>query len=267
MDDKKYTWEDLLHIMNTLRSKDGCPWDIEQTHQTLKEYLLEETYEVMDAIDHNDSNNLSEELGDILLQVVFHAQIAKEEGRFNINDIIHKISKKMIDRHEHVFGKAECKTAEDVVNRWEKVKKKEKGNQTHQEVLKNIPKNLPSLIRAYKVQQKASLVGFDWDHIDDVWNKVLEEIDELKEALKEKSKENIIEELGDSLFALVNLARFVNILPEFALTGTTEKFITRFGYIENESLKNGKNIEELTLEEMDKLWEKAKLKGGTSFEN
>jgi tetrapyrrole methylase family protein / MazG family protein len=267
MEDKKYTWEDLLGIMNTLRSENGCPWDIEQTHQTLKEYLLEETYEVMDAIDHNDSNNLSEELGDILLQVVFHAQIAKEEGRFNINDIIHKISKKMIDRHEHVFGKAECKTAEDVVNRWEKVKKKEKGTKTHQEVLKSIPKNLPSLIRAYKVQQKASLVGFDWDHMDDAWNKVLEEIDELKKALQEKSKENIIEELGDSLFALVNLTRFVDILPEFALTSTTEKFITRFAFIENESLKIGKNIEELTLEEMNKFWEEAKLKGGASFEN
>jgi tetrapyrrole methylase family protein/MazG family protein len=271
MDDKKYTWQDLLDIMNTLRSKEGCPWDIEQTHQTLKKYLLEETYEVMDAIDQNDADHLCEELGDILLQVVFHAQIGKEEGRFNIEDIIHNVSKKMIDRHEHVFGTAECKTAEDVVNRWEKLKKEEKGNPTHQDVLNNIPKNLPSLIRAYKVQQKAALVGFDWDNIDDVWNKILEEIEELKEVFqekeKEKEKEKIIEELGDSLFALVNLSRFLDIHPEFALNSTTEKFIRRFGFMEKECIKNGKNLEELTLEQMDNLWEKAKLKGGDSAES
>ncbi len=273
MNEQKYTWQDLLDIMKKLRSEDGCPWDIEQTHQTLKKYLLEETYEVMDAIDKNNPQELCEELGDLLLQVVFHAQIASDNSTFNIEDIIHSISQKMVSRHQHVFGKNKLNTADDVVNVWEIIKKKEKGNKTHQDVLSQIPKNLPSLIRAYKVQQKAALVGFDWDEISDVWNKVYEEINELKEVLEndnkiqtkntklknsEKTNKNLNEEIGDCIFALVNLARFLDIHPEFAVTSTTEKFIKRFGFIEQEAQKKGLNLEDMSLEEMDKFWEESK---------
>lgn len=276
MNESKYSWQDLLDIMKRLRSEDGCPWDIEQTHKTLKKYLLEETYEVMDAIDKEKPTELCEELGDILLQVVFHAQIATDIGTFNIEDIIHNISQKMISRHQHVFGNDKLKTADDVVNRWEIIKKKEKGNKTHQDVLNKIPENLPSLIRAYKVQQKAALVGFDWDEISNVWNKVYEEIHELQEVLETENKINtkhstlqntedttkkLKEEIGDCIFALVNLARFLDIHPEFAVTSTTEKFIKRFGFIEQEATKLGLRLEDMTLEEMDKFWEESKKKG------
>jgi tetrapyrrole methylase family protein / MazG family protein len=258
MAEKRYEWLDLLKLMERLRGMDGCPWDIEQTHQSLKKYLLEETYEVMDAIDRKDPMHLQEELGDLLLQVVFHAQIAKEAGTFQIEDIIHGISEKMVFRHEHVFGENKCKTANEVVEIWEQRKKKEKGNTNHHEVLSQIPQNLPALIRSYKVQQKAALVGFDWDRISDVWNKVHEEMQELKQAIDLQQIDHTTEEIGDLFFALVNLSRFLDIHPEFALTKTTEKFIRRFGRMEQEALQSGRNLEDMTLSQMDELWEQAK---------
>jgi tetrapyrrole methylase family protein/MazG family protein len=254
----KYDFSDLIEIMKLLRSKEGCPWDREQTHDSLKKYLIEETYEVLEAIDLKDREKLKEELGDLLLQIVFHAQIAAEDEVFDINDVISGICRKMVLRHTHVFGNAKADTPEQVVDNWEEIKKKEKGLKSQASVLKDVPKNLPSLMRSYKVQQKAAQVGFDWDNIKDVLNKVDEEIQELKDVYKSKNVERITDELGDVFFALVNLARFLKIQPELALTGTVQKFISRFEYIEQMSIKSGKKLEEMSLAEMDKLWNEAK---------
>jgi len=255
---EKYNFDDLVEIMALLRSEKGCPWDKEQNHESLKKYLLEETYEVLDAIDKKNKDMLCEELGDVLLQVVFHSQIAKEEGWFSIDDVITAICKKIISRHTHVFGNETAKNADEVVKNWENIKKIEKGIETQTEVLKAIPQNLPALTRSCKVQQKAAQVGFDWNNVDDVFKKVYEEIEELKEAYQSNDKEKINEEVGDSFFALVNLARFLNVEPELALTNTIRKFIERFEYIEKGSLKAGMEIEKMTLAEMDKLWDEAK---------
>jgi len=244
--------------MSLLRSEKGCPWDREQTHESLKKYLLEETYEVLEAIDLKDKDKLCEELGDVLLQVVFHSQIAQEEGQFNIDDVITGICRKIILRHTHVFGRDTAYTPDEVVHNWETIKKKEKGITTQTEVLKEIPQNLPALIRSWKVQQKAAQVGFDWDDIEDVFNKVYEEIQELKDVYNSKNVERINDEVGDVFFALVNLARFLQVQPELALTHTVQKFIERFEYIERESIKAGKKLEDMTLAEMDQLWNEAK---------
>ena len=254
----KYSLEDLIELMKLLRSEKGCPWDREQNHESLKKYLIEETYEVLEAIDLKDKDKLCEELGDLLLQIVFHAQISYEHDNFSMDDIITGICRKIIMRHTHVFGSDIIKTPDGVVSNWELIKKKEKGMTTQTEVLKAIPNNLPSLMRSYKVQQKAAQVGFDWDNIEDVFNKVYEEIQELKDVYRSKNVERINDEMGDVFFAAVNLSRFLHVQPELALTQTIKKFISRFEYIEQESLKEGKKLEEMTLEEMDKLWNKAK---------
>lgn len=254
----RYSFEDLLNIMKRLRSPDGCPWDREQDHETLKKYFIEETYEVLEAIDLKSPKKLCEELGDVLLQVVFHARIAEENGQFTINDVIDGISKKMIHRHRHVFGEAEAETAEDVVNLWEKIKMEEKGVKTQTDVLKDVPSVLPALMRSYKVQEKAAKVGFDWDHTDDALAKVHEELQEFQEAYRTGDQEKMEEEMGDLLFAIVNVSRFLKIQPELALTGTINKFIRRFEYIETKSREKGRKLEEMTLQEMDALWDEAK---------
>ncbi len=256
---EKYEFSDLVEIMKTLRSENGCPWDREQTHESLKKYLIEETYEVLEAIDLNDKDRFCEELGDLLLQIIFHAQIAAENGNFDINDVITGICRKMIQRHTHVFGDAKAENADEVLANWEAIKKKEKGQKSQTEVLKSVPANLPALMRSYKVQQKAAQVGFDWDNIDDVFAKVHEEIKELEDVYKSKNVERIIDETGDVFFALVNLARFLKVHPELALTRTINKFIRRFEYIEQESRKMGKRLEDMKLSEMDELWNKAKV--------
>ncbi|HHV99942.1 MAG TPA: nucleoside triphosphate pyrophosphohydrolase [Clostridiaceae bacterium] len=255
----KYEFSDLVDIMKTLRSENGCPWDREQTHESLKKYLIEETYEVLEVIDLNDKDRLCEELGDLLLQIIFHAQIAAEDGKFDINDVITGICRKMIQRHTHVFGDAKAENADEVLTNWEAIKKKEKGQKSQTEVLRSVPANLPALMRSYKVQQKAAQVGFDWDNIDDVIAKVHEEIKELEDVYKSKNVERIIDEMGDVFFALVNLARFLKVQPELALTQTINKFIKRFEYIEQESQKMGKRLEDMKLSEMDELWNKAKV--------
>ncbi len=255
---EKYTYDDLLEIMRLLRSENGCPWDREQNHESLKKYLIEETYEVLEAIDLKDKDKLCEELGDVLLQVVFHAQVAQEEKNFNMEDIIIRICKKLVLRHPHVFGEVKADTPDEVLVNWEAIKKKEKGLESQTSVLKDVPKNLPALMRSYKVQQKAAQVGFDWDNIDDVFKKIYEEIEELKDVYKSNNVERITEEMGDTFFSLVNLSRFLDVSPELALSGTTNKFIRRFEYIEKESSKSGKKLEDMTLKEMDMLWEKAK---------
>lgn len=257
---KKYTFEDLKQIMETLRSEQGCPWDREQSHESLLQYLLEETYEVIDAVKKNDMEHLCEELGDVLLQVMFHAQIASEKGQFQIDDVVDRICKKMIHRHTHIFSDEVAKTAEEVKQNWEKIKKLEKGFETQTEVLKDIPEVLPALVRATKVQAKASEVGFDWEGIEGPMEKLKEEWDELKEAYRSNQKDKIIEEYGDFLFSNVNIGRFLKINPEFALTKSIEKFINRFEYIERAAIQAGKHLNTMSLAEMDQLWEKAKEK-------
>lgn len=253
-----YTIDDLTDVMTKLRSQDGCPWDREQDHNSLKRYLLEECYEVIDAIDKDDTDALCEELGDVLLQVVFHSEIANEEELFDINDVINSITNKMIMRHTHVFGNDVCSTSEEVLKNWEEIKRKEKSIESYTDNLKAIPKVMPSLIRSYKVQEKAAKVGFDWDKVEDAIEKVKEEFHELLDVYKSDKKDKITEELGDLLFSVVNVSRFLDINPEFALNGTTDKFISRFGYIEGKATESGMDMKKMTLEQMDNLWNKAK---------
>lgn len=249
---------DLLEIMKTLRGEDGCPWDREQTHESLKKYLIEESYEVIEAIENKNDDMLIEELGDVLLQVMFHAEIGNEEGFFNINDVIQSICNKMIERHPHVFGEADVENSNEVLNNWDKIKKKEKGFKTYTEEMKHIAKILPALIRAEKVQKKAAKVGFDWDKIEDAFEKVKEEFYEVKDVYKNNNREKILEEVGDLIFSVVNVARFLDIDPEFALNYTIDKFINRFDHIEQTAINKGLKLENMTLQEMDLLWEEAK---------
>ncbi|RXI53150.1 nucleoside triphosphate pyrophosphohydrolase [Clostridium tetani] len=251
---------ELLNIMDILRGDNGCPWDREQSHETLKRYLIEESYELIEAIDSKDEDMIIEELGDVLFQIVFHCQIAKEEGYFNINSVIATICNKMIDRHPHVFKDKIVNSSEQVLDNWDKIKKKEKGFKTYTEELKHIAKTLPALMRAEKVQKKAAKVGFDWDKVEDALDKVYEELNEVKDVYKNKNREKILEEVGDLTFSTVNVARFLDIDPENALNYTIEKFINRFEYIERCASKQGKSLKDMTLQEMDKFWEEAKIK-------
>jgi len=248
----------LIEIMAVLRSKDGCPWDKEQTRESLKPFLVEETYEVLEAIDEGDMSKIKEELGDLLFQVVFHCQIAKENGEFNINDVIENIYKKMISRHPHVFGSSRLKTSEEVLKQWDE-RKKEEGK-INGSILEGIPKELPSLLRAQKLQAKAAKVGFDWQKVEDVLEKLEEELYEFKNALKNKKQKEIEDELGDIFFVLVNVSRFVSVNPEDALRKTISKFISRFRYMEMKAADAGKSLSDMTIEEMDALWNEAKAK-------
>lgn len=256
----KYDFNDLLDIMSKLRGENGCPWDREQTHESLRIYMIEETYEVLEALDAGDPGKFCNELGDLLLQIVFHAQIAREHGEFDIGDVTTEICRKLISRHAHIFGGARADTPEQVVESWEAIKKKEKQLKSQTGVLKDVPSNLPALMRSYKVQQKAAQVGFDWDNTEDVFAKVDEEIQELRDVYKSKNVERITDELGDAIFALVNLSRFLKVQPELALTGTVNKFIRRFEYIEQQSTKAGKKLDDMSLAEMDELWNEAKVR-------
>ncbi len=254
---QSYTWKDLQDIIERLRGENGCPWDRVQTHESLRADLLEEAYEAVDAIDRGDMENLKEELGDVLMQVVFHASLEAGKGDFTLDDVVQGICEKMIYRHPHVFGDGSADTAEQVLINWEALKKKEKQLETQTDVLKRVPAALPALTRARKVQKKAADVGFDFDDVGGALRKVEEEIRELQEAW-EQPDGNLEEEFGDILFALVNVARFLKINPEFALTKATKKFINRFEYVENSALSEGKQLSKMTLEEMDLLWDKAK---------
>lgn len=249
-------FENLVQIMAKLRGENGCPWDIEQTHETLRQYLLEEAFEVLESIDLGNWDELKDELGDLLLQIVFHAQIAAEEGEFEISEVINSITDKLIRRHPHVFGKVEIKTADEQSIHWERLKK----NEGKSSVLAGVPKALSALLRAQRIQQKAATVGFDWPVADPVWDKIHEEIEELKTASKEKNKQNVEEEFGDLFFSLVNVSRFIGINPEDALRKTTEKFIDRFRKLEQEFEATNKELCEATLEELDAVWEKVKSK-------
>ena len=248
----------FVDIVEILRGPDGCPWDREQSHESIKRGLIEETYEVIEAIDEKDDNKLVEELGDLLLQIVFHASLGKQDGYFNINDVIEGITNKMIYRHPHVFGSVEVNGSQEVLNNWDRLKRKEQGFTSYTDELKHITKGLPALIRAEKVQKKASKVGFDWDDAEGAMEKIFEEAKELKDVYKLQNKSKILNEIGDLLFSVVNLCRFLKVDGEEALNSTTNKFISRFLYIEAEGQKSGKSLEEMTLQEMDALWNEAK---------
>jgi len=244
----------LVDIMKKLRSPDGCPWDREQSYKDIATHTLEETYEVLDAIDRGDLNDLKEELGDLLLQIIFYSQIADEENQFNIDDVIEGISKKLIHRHPHVFGDTKANTSDEVVERWEMLKLKE-GKKS---VLGGVPKSLPALLKAYRIGEKASRIGFDWEDTEGILSKIEEEARELHEARKNQDPQKTEDEYGDLLFTLANIGRFLKIDPETALRKATNKFITRFQFMEKIISEKKKNIDSLTPDEWDNLWKKAK---------
>ena len=253
MEKKVHNFVELLKIMNTLRSE--CPWDKKQTVHTLRNLTIEEVYELADAVMMEDWGDIEEELGDILLHIVFYAKIGEEMGKFDIASVIEKLNKKMISRHPHIYGETVITNAEDVKKNWEQIKKKE-GKKS---VLSGVPTGLPALIKAYRMQDKTAQVKFEWESTDQVWAKVEEEIGELKEAVDNNhTKEHIEEEFGDVLFALVNYGRFIGVDPETALEKVNMKFKSRFEYIE---ANTPKPLNEMTLWEMDDLWNEAKTKG------
>ncbi len=247
----------LAEIAARLRAKDGCPWDIEQSNESLKPYLIEEAYEVYDAIDNKNDKNLKEELGDLLYLIFSHTQIKKEDEIFDIDDVAAGVIEKLIRRHPHVFGEESIKNSEEVSDRWEQIKKSEKSKE--ESILDGVPKNLPSLLKAYRIQEKVSRIGFEWEKVSGAIEKLDEEIAELKEALEKNNKDMIVEEAGDMLFSIVNILRYIKVNPEEALNGTTKKFTKRFKYIEKSVSKSGKNMEDMTLKELDLLWEESKL--------
>ena len=247
-------FQNLYEIMLRLRKE--CPWDKEQTHDSIKGATLEETYEVIEAIDLKDYNELKSELGDLLLHIVFHSVIGEENKNFNINDVIDSISEKLIRRHPHVFGDVKVKDNKEILKNWEEIKLSE-GRSS---VLEGVPKNLPGLARAFRLQEKASKVGFDWEKKEDVWKKVIEEIEEMHEMEKAGNQDKLEEEMGDVFFALTNYSRFLGVNPENALRRTNEKFISRFSYVEEKIKSQGKSMSQSTLAEMDKFWEESKTK-------
>ena len=258
---KIYSLADIIDTMEILRSNKGCSWDREQTHKSIRECVIEEAYEVVDAIDRQDIDGLIEELGDLLLQIVFHSQIAWEEGEFNLYNVTTELNKKLIYRHPHVFNKKGVENSSEIVYNWNKLKFRDRKLSTYTDILKDIPK-LPSLMRSFKVQERASQIGFDWDSVEGALEKIKEEYHEVVEAIDNSEGgdvEKVEEELGDLLFAVVNASRFLCINPEVALNKTVNKFIKRFEFIEKRGKQIGKKLEEMTLEEMDVLWNEAKI--------
>lgn len=254
MSDTGQKFEKLVGIMARLRGPGGCPWDREQTYKDIATHTLEEVHETLDAIDRNDFDGLKEELGDLLLQIVFYAQIAKDDNKFTIDDVVDAISKKLIHRHPHVFGEKKVKGSKEVIERWEKLKLQE-GKKS---VLGGVPKALPALLKAYRLGEKASRVGFDWEDSEGILSKLEEEARELHEARQGEDESHVECEYGDLLFTLANIGRFLGIDPEGALRKATERFIKRFQLMEKEISKNKKDMQELSVKEWDELWEKAK---------
>lgn len=246
------TFAKLVSIMDDLREK--CPWDRKQTIQSLRQMTLEETYELADAITESDWQGIKEELGDLLLHIVFYAKIAKEQQQFSIEEVIEGISQKLIDRHPHIYGDVKVENEEDVKKNWEKLKLKE-GKKS---VLSGVPKTLPALVKAMRLQEKAKQVGFEWENRDQVWEKVKEEQQELKDAIAQGQPQKIEEEFGDLMFSLVNFARFLNVDAENALEVTNKKFIRRFTKMEEKALSSGKKLDDMTLTEMDAIWNEIK---------
>ena len=244
--------KNFVKIIKRLRKE--CPWDRQQTHKSLRHSLIEETYEVIEAIDQNDTDELKKELGDLLLHIVLHAVMAEEEKSFTLEDVIDSISEKMVRRHPHVFGTTVVKNSHEVKRNWERIKMSEGRNS----IIDGVPKKMPALLRALRIQEKASKVGFDWKKKRNVWKKVDEEIKELRVAEQSNNHARIEEEYGDLLFSLVNYSRFIGVNPEFALKGSIDKFIRRFYHIEKELQRRGKHIGEVSLKEMDEIWDAEK---------
>ncbi|HHU07562.1 MAG TPA: nucleoside triphosphate pyrophosphohydrolase [Clostridiaceae bacterium] len=272
MIEQQYEIDDLISILAFLRSPDGCPWDREQTHASIKHNLIEEAYEVIDAIQVEDPESLKEELGDVLMQVVFHARMAEEKGEFDFNDVVTSIARKLISRHTHVFGQDVACNSAEVLQTWEKNKKIEKGQKSQTEVLRDVPRTLPALTRAYKVQKRAALVGFDWPDSSGSLAKIQEELEEIKEQIEEAQEKSgqgewstddglkaVERESGDLLFAVVNYLRALKVEPEVALNLCTDRFICRFAGMEQLAGDRGEKLESMTLEELDKLWDEIKL--------
>ena len=265
---EKYTIEDLLDLMAFLRSENGCPWDREQTHESIKHNIVEEAYEVVDTIEDNNPVALADELGDMLLQIVFHSQMAKEAGDFVFDDVLKNICDKLISRHSHLFGKeaadkeSRYNTPENVIDLWEKNKRGEKNQKTQTQAMKEISRAFPSLIKAYKIQKKAGQAGFDWDNPEDVLDKIYEETDELKAATLSRVEKTDFkkaqEELGDLLFSVVNYSRFIGVDPEVALDLANKKFINRFEKVEEEFRAMGRNMSQTPIKELDEVWDKVK---------
>lgn len=251
-------FQDLLDVMSILRSEEGCMWDLEQTHESLKRALIEECYEVIEAIDEKDDEKLVEELGDLLFQVVFHSQIGSEEGYFNINEVIEGITNKMVKRHPHIFGNVKVKDTNEILDNWDSIKAKEQKIEKYTDELKHVPRCLPGLIRADKVQRKAGKVGFDWNDVLPAMDKVVEELEEIKDVYKSEDMSKIQEEVGDLIFATVNIARLLDIDPEFAVNYTIDKFIRRFQFMEESGILKGQDLKTMSLEDQEKLWEEAK---------
>ena len=255
---EKYNFNDLLRIMEILRAPDGCMWDREQDHQSIRRNFIEETYEVCEAIDEQDPEHLKEELGDVLLQVVFHTEMEKEKGVFDIGDVADGICKKLIYRHPHIFGTVEVGSSEEILRNWDELKRKEKHQETDTSALESVAKSLPGLIRAEKLQKKAAKVGFDWENAQGALEKVEEELDEVKRAVAGDGDPE--EELGDLLFAVVNVARHLKVDPERAMEKTCNKFVRRFAEMERQARQENKVLSDLSLTELDTLWNRSKEK-------
>jgi len=248
----------LIKITETLMGDDGCPWDKVQTRESLKPYLVEETYEVLEALDGNDPEKIKDELGDLLYQILFHSKISSLKGEFDFRDVIDNLNEKMVRRHPHVFKEGKLNTPDQVVGQWEEIKKKENNKANQKSVLDSIPINLPSLIKAQKLQKKAAKEGFDWDQINDVFDKLDEEIKEFKDAVLKKTAADIQSEIGDIIFVITNIAKFYEVDAEEALRSTNNKFIKRFQYIEQKLEGKGKTLKDSPLEEMERYWQEAK---------
>ena len=255
---ENYGFEDLLRIMEILRAPGGCPWDREQTHSSIKQSFIEETYEVIEAINKDDKVLLCEELGDVLLQVVFHTQMEKEAGVFDMSNVCDGICKKLIERHPHVFGEVQVASSAEVLDNWDTIKRKSKQQATQGEAMQKIPLELPALMRAQKLQSKAKKAGFDWDDVSGAYDALQREVEELRQAQAEGDSAKMQDELGDVLFSAVNIARFLDVDAEQALMGANDKFMTRYLLVEKLAQSRGINMKETPIEKLDKLWDEAK---------
>lgn len=254
----KYTIDDLVSIVKVLRAPGGCPWDRAQTHDSIKKNFIEETYEVVEAINKQDTGGLKEELGDILLQVALHSEMESEKGNFDFNDVANDIVKKLVFRHPHVFGSVQADDVDSALNSWDSAKQVEKSIKSQTDSMLRVPRELPALMRAQKVQHKAAKVGFDWDDVSGAVDKLYEEINELKTAVSDNVKSKIEDEFGDVLFSCVNIARFLDVDSEEALTGATDKFVSRFSTVEQLARERGIDMNSAGIDELDKLWDEAK---------
>lgn len=254
----KYNIDDLVAIIKVLRAPGGCPWDREQTHESIKKNFIEETYEVVEAINKQSTDMLREELGDVLLQIVLHSEMESENGNFSFDDVVNDIVQKLVVRHPHVFGEVVANNTAEALNSWDTVKLKTKGQKNQTESMLSVPRELPALMRAQKIQHKAAKIGFDWDNVSGAVDKLYEEIDELKTAMEQGKRFDIEDEFGDVLFSCVNIARFIDVDSEEALTASTDKFMSRFSLVEQMASEQGIDMKSSSIEELDRLWDKAK---------